>query len=399
MTPKGYPHMRRFELVEGKLSKFWEISVESSTTTVRYGRIGASGRTQTKEHGSVEKAEKAALKLVAEKKGKGYVEAAPTGATDATPSKATSEGPAEATPMLSAANEKKLLAKLAKADDAERVAKLLGKQAPGGDVSVLLTDLALRQKLGLQRGVVELLQLRAEALDPTAIHAYLASFGDACVGKPGDDYRVLPGLGREELVILARSYERHPDYWDAAALEGPLQHGRTILQARVGQSVDPAARKQVVDGLVDGVVEFVDLPENTRALGVTSKEWGAGAATAVIIPMSDHSANKKDPCQTYSSALTRTASTVKTRLPRFRGNCVPARGSQPCRTGTGRTRSVELDEPLLRDRAAARKARSRRSCDRRSRSVPPDRRSETIGAIRWQQRQPGPDARRAGPAR
>ena len=40
--------MRRFELVEGTASKFWEIAVEGVSTTVRYGRIGTTGQTQTK---------------------------------------------------------------------------------------------------------------------------------------------------------------------------------------------------------------------------------------------------------------------------------------------------------------------------------------------------------------
>jgi predicted DNA-binding WGR domain protein len=39
----------RLENTTGNSSKFWEIDVDGSTTTVRYGKIGSSGQTQTKE--------------------------------------------------------------------------------------------------------------------------------------------------------------------------------------------------------------------------------------------------------------------------------------------------------------------------------------------------------------
>ena len=75
--------MRRFEYKEstsnkeGTSNKFWEISVEGGATTVRFGGIGTEGRTQTKDHGSGDQAEKAALKLIKEKTAKGYVEVTP----------------------------------------------------------------------------------------------------------------------------------------------------------------------------------------------------------------------------------------------------------------------------------------------------------------------------------
>ena len=39
---------RRFEFVEGTSSKFWEISTDGNNVTVRYGRIGTNGQSQTK---------------------------------------------------------------------------------------------------------------------------------------------------------------------------------------------------------------------------------------------------------------------------------------------------------------------------------------------------------------
>jgi predicted DNA-binding WGR domain protein len=66
--------MRRFELSEGKSNKFWEISLEGSAFTVRYGKIGSAGTTQTKSWPSAAKARAEHDKLVAEKLKKGYVE-------------------------------------------------------------------------------------------------------------------------------------------------------------------------------------------------------------------------------------------------------------------------------------------------------------------------------------
>jgi uncharacterized protein (TIGR02996 family) len=91
--------MRRFEFQEGTSNKFWEISVEGSAFTVRYGKIGANGQTQTKTFKDAAKAEAEANKLIAEKTKKGYVEVAaaddapatasakPTGKTSKAPSK------------------------------------------------------------------------------------------------------------------------------------------------------------------------------------------------------------------------------------------------------------------------------------------------------------------------
>jgi DNA ligase-1 len=65
---------RRFEFVEGKSSKFWEISVEGKDVTVHFGRIGTNGQTQTKNFADEAAAQKHADKLIAEKTEKGYVE-------------------------------------------------------------------------------------------------------------------------------------------------------------------------------------------------------------------------------------------------------------------------------------------------------------------------------------
>jgi predicted DNA-binding WGR domain protein len=66
--------MRRFEFVEGSSQKFWEIELQGTEFTVRWGRIGTSGQTQQKSFANTAKAQAEHDKLVAEKQKKGYSE-------------------------------------------------------------------------------------------------------------------------------------------------------------------------------------------------------------------------------------------------------------------------------------------------------------------------------------
>lgn len=65
---------RRFTFQEGTSDKFWEIEVQGTETSVRFGRTGTAGQSQVKDHGSPGAAKAAAEKLIAEKVKKGYVE-------------------------------------------------------------------------------------------------------------------------------------------------------------------------------------------------------------------------------------------------------------------------------------------------------------------------------------
>ncbi|GHU23987.1 MolR family transcriptional regulator [Betaproteobacteria bacterium] len=72
--------MRRFELIEGKSSKFWEVEQAERDLNLRWGRIGAAGQSQTKSFDDAAKAQTTLDKLVKEKIGKGYAEVnAPAG--------------------------------------------------------------------------------------------------------------------------------------------------------------------------------------------------------------------------------------------------------------------------------------------------------------------------------
>jgi predicted DNA-binding WGR domain protein len=65
---------RRFEFVEGTSSKFWEITNNHREVTVRYGRIGTNGQTQTKSFTSDAAANTHALQQINSKLAKGYRE-------------------------------------------------------------------------------------------------------------------------------------------------------------------------------------------------------------------------------------------------------------------------------------------------------------------------------------
>ena len=67
-------NVRRFEFVGGGSQKFWEISVDGKSFTVRYGRIGTRGQEQSKSYTDEAKARREADKLIQEKLRKGYVE-------------------------------------------------------------------------------------------------------------------------------------------------------------------------------------------------------------------------------------------------------------------------------------------------------------------------------------
>jgi NAD-dependent DNA ligase/predicted DNA-binding WGR domain protein len=64
---------QRFEFVDEKSSKFWEIRVEGASVQVRYGKIGTAGQKQTKEFDDESAALKHAEKMVGEKLKGGYV--------------------------------------------------------------------------------------------------------------------------------------------------------------------------------------------------------------------------------------------------------------------------------------------------------------------------------------
>jgi len=70
---------RLFELREGTSDKFWEISLNGTSHTVRYGRVGTDGQSKTKEFDTEQKALASCEKLIKQKTGKGYREVTGSG--------------------------------------------------------------------------------------------------------------------------------------------------------------------------------------------------------------------------------------------------------------------------------------------------------------------------------
>jgi DNA ligase-1 len=65
---------RRFEFSGGNSNKFWEITVQGTEATVRFGRIGTTGQASVKSFADREAAQRHAGKLIQQKLGKGYHE-------------------------------------------------------------------------------------------------------------------------------------------------------------------------------------------------------------------------------------------------------------------------------------------------------------------------------------
>ncbi len=64
--------MKRFEFIEGGSRKFWEIGQNGNEMSVRYGRIGTIGQTQSKTFADEARTGREVQKLINEKVKKGY---------------------------------------------------------------------------------------------------------------------------------------------------------------------------------------------------------------------------------------------------------------------------------------------------------------------------------------
>jgi predicted DNA-binding WGR domain protein len=64
--------MPRYEFKEGTSNKFWEISLDGSSFTTKYGKVGTDGQETIKEWDDDDKAKKEYDKLIGEKTKKGY---------------------------------------------------------------------------------------------------------------------------------------------------------------------------------------------------------------------------------------------------------------------------------------------------------------------------------------
>ena len=68
--------MRHFIYQDEKSHKFWAVEQQGNELHVSWGKVGTNGQNQVKSFADAAAAEKAELKLIAEKVKKGYVEQA-----------------------------------------------------------------------------------------------------------------------------------------------------------------------------------------------------------------------------------------------------------------------------------------------------------------------------------
>ena len=66
--------VRRLRFEQGGAAKFWQVALNGSALTVRFGRLGSQGQSQLKQCETIERAAREMDKLVDEKLRKGYVE-------------------------------------------------------------------------------------------------------------------------------------------------------------------------------------------------------------------------------------------------------------------------------------------------------------------------------------
>ncbi len=116
---------RLFHFQDGKSNKFWEIELSGNSFTVRFGKIGTNGQTQTKEFDDDVKTEKEYDKLVAEKRKKGYVEQGGTALAAPTATASAPAAPKKEAPKKKALVQSKPAVENAPVSESEIVHKLI----------------------------------------------------------------------------------------------------------------------------------------------------------------------------------------------------------------------------------------------------------------------------------
>ncbi len=146
------------ELSEGTSHKFYEVTVEGASLTIRYGRIGDPGQSSTSTLASPEKAKAEAAKKIAEKAKKGY-EAAEKGVRQKRALTRRSDviaAAAKKRPKSSKVAQAPLLWKFATSQSALGIfvdATRLWVGNEGGEVFALDHELQVQQRFKLPEGV------------------------------------------------------------------------------------------------------------------------------------------------------------------------------------------------------------------------------------------------------
>ena len=212
--------MRRFELVDGTSSKFWEIEpAAGGELNIRWGRIGTAGQSQTKSFGDDAKAKVAMDKLIKEKTGKGYAEVG-VGADEAIGRTAPAPKPAVAPPSKAAATAAAAVAAPAESLDAqcERVFEAVRSQLAQGQL--VAGDKLSAAQLKRQFGVSD--QGAAMAFERLKDSGMLHGWGATAQFQDGAQ-------------TLAQEWTGRIAALQDAAVSGPDAHGALAAVARMGE--------------------------------------------------------------------------------------------------------------------------------------------------------------------
>jgi predicted DNA-binding WGR domain protein len=271
--------MPRYENTEDGASKFWEVEVEGSTLTTRYGRIGAKGSSTTKTFPSDAAAEAAANKLVAEKTAKGYAlsgatpappaEAAPAAAAPAkkASSRARRADAAPALPDFDGIEAKKLLAATAKvhkkpeADHWKVADFLFGTTGVAYDRRTELAWHLIRHGALTPERHFGALEMLSDDLGPAPDPVEVA---ELCTRLPARFEPLLKkGYGFSALLdefpvvldrLLFQAFTRDRAAFESRKERMPpnLRLALALFQGRMGEAVDPAVAAEIQDQLARG---------------------------------------------------------------------------------------------------------------------------------------------------
>jgi len=229
--------MRRFELVEGSASKFWQIEVQDNRVTVCFGRIGTAGQTKDKLLADAAAAQKEQDKLIKEKVGKGYLEVAVEGTALMAAGAPLPEAPAPAPAPAPTAMPAAMPAVLAPAAPMAPAAPAMGAVDEPRPAELLVWTDDWLARLPVLRG------LNAPACPPRTTwldHGldleyagaleYLKEEIRACARALGQTWTLWRESDRQEHLSEARLRQADPAHWteafaQVAQLKGCLRGG------------------------------------------------------------------------------------------------------------------------------------------------------------------------------